>query len=261
MDPLTALTALGGPGDLSGMSGYAPMGLGAAVNRLGGPMGADGAMMQQYNMQQYLIGMLMGLMVGNSARMGGGGCANCGSGGTSESGIAPGGLAGVPLFNNGGGGGGGSSPSGVGSSGSTGSAGSVTPSGNSGNDAVELGRKFIGQNSADIKGKLPKFTAAGGQTNNCADFVSSLLENTGKLQGHHVNVKSMEQALIKQGWRRIPASQAKPGDVWMNHSRGHVELVTAAGGTRTIGSNNDRPGHQVISERNKDPNSGIYYTK
>ncbi len=252
MDPLTALTALGGPGDASSIGGYAPMGLGAALNRLGGPMGLDGAMMQQFNMQQYLIGMLMGLMVGQSAGLGGAGAA------TSESGIAPGGLAGVPLFNNGGGA---NAPTGVGNTGNTGTAGGVTPSGNSGSDAVELGRKFIGQNSADIKGKLPKFTAAGGQTNNCADFVSSLLESTGKLQGHHVNVKSMEQALIKQGWRRIPASQAKPGDVWMNHSRGHVELVTAAGGTRTIGSNNDRPGHQVISERNKDPNSGIYYTK
>ena len=131
----------------------------------------------------------------------------------------------------------------------------------SGNNAVDLGRKFIGQNAIDIKGKLPKFTAAGGQTNNCADFVSSLLENAGTLKGHHVNVKGMEQALKQQGWRQIPAAQAKPGDVWMNHSRGHVELVTEAGGRKTIGSNNDRPGHQVISERAKDPGSGIYYTK
>jgi len=139
------------------------------------------------------------------------------------------------------------------------SGGSSSPA--SGNAAVDLGRKFIGQNSIDIKGKLPKFTAAGGQTNNCADFVSSLLENAGMLKGHHVNVKGMEQALKQQGWRQIPAAQAKPGDVWMNHSRGHVELVTEAGGRKTIGSNNDRPGHQVISERPKDPSSGIYYTK
>ncbi len=259
MDPLAALGQVGGIGDPS-MSYMSPFGgIGAAQARLGmDPMGMMGQMGQQSQLQQYLLGMLLGLMVGQMAQQqqgaGGGGC---GTGGD----IAPGGLAGVPLFNNGGS----SSPSGsTGSSspsGSTSSAGSSAPSGPSGSDAVEIGRRYLGQNAIDIKGKMPHFTAAGGQTNNCADFVSSCLEGAGKLQGHHVNVKEMEKALIKQGWRQVPASQSKPGDVWMNHSRGHVELVTQAGGTRTIGSNNDRPGHQVISERAKDPNSGVYYTK
>jgi hypothetical protein len=244
------------------MSYFNP-GIGAAYNRLGmDPMAMGGGFGQQGQLQQYLMGLLFGLMMGGGGLnqgAGGGG----GGGGATDGGIALGGLAGVNPYALTGG-----SPSGSGSTGSTGSSGSTGSTGssgsagpNSGNDAVELGRKFIGQNAIDIKGKLPKFTAAGGQTNNCADFVSSLLENTGKLQGHHVNVKSMEKALIQQGWRQIPASQSKPGDVWMNHSRGHVEMVTQAGGTRTIGSNNDRPGHQVISERAKDPNSGIYYTK
>lgn len=234
------------------MSYFSP-GLGAATNRLGmDPMGMMGQQfMQQNQMQQYLLGLLFGLMMGGANAQQQGGGSSSGSGGD----IAPGGLAGVPLS-----GGGGSSPSG--SAGAAPGAGATSSaSGPSGSDPVELGRKFLGQNSADIKGKLPNFTAAGGQTNNCADFVSSLLESTGKLKGHHVNVKSMEKELIKQGWRQVPASQSKPGDVWMNHSRGHVELVTQAGGTKTIGSNNDRPGHQVISERAKDPNSGVYYTK
>jgi len=139
------------------------------------------------------------------------------------------------------------------------SAGGSQAAPGSGQAAVDLARKFKGQESWRIKGKMPNFTAAGGQTNNCADFVSSALESTGRLKGHQINVKRMEQALIKQGYVQVPASQARPGDVWMNHSRGHTELVSAKGGTRTIGSNNDRPGHQVITERAKSTTSGVYY--
>lgn len=251
MDPLAAMGMVGGVGDPTGMSYFSPFGLGAANNRIGmGPMGMGNPMMMQNQLQQYLLGLLFGLMMGGlgqqQAGAGGGGGGSCGMSG-GDGGINPGGLAGVDPS------GGGSSPSG--------STSGVPTGGGNGSDPVALGRQFIGQNAIDIKGKLPHFTAAGGQTNNCADFVSSLLESSGKLQGHHVNVKEMEQALIKQGWRQVPAAQAKPGDVWMNHSRGHVELVTAAGGTRTIGSNNDRPGHQVISERAKNPGSGVYYSK
>jgi cell wall-associated NlpC family hydrolase len=134
--------------------------------------------------------------------------------------------------------------------------GVLNPDG-SGQDAVDLGRKFLGQNSADIKGKLPNFTAAGGQTNNCADFVSSLLESTGRIKGHHINVEEFERSLRAQGYAQVPAGQAQPGDVWISNSRGHTELY--AGNGRTIGSNNDRPGHQVISERPKAPGTGVYY--
>ncbi|MBS2037213.1 hypothetical protein JST97_19655 [bacterium] len=134
--------------------------------------------------------------------------------------------------------------------------------GNSGSAAVSLGQRFLGQNSIDVRGRLPHFTAAGGQTNNCADFVSSCLESTGGLQGHHVGVRALEQALIRQGYRRIPASMAKPGDVWMNPSRGHTELVATPGATQLLGSNNDRPGHQVISQKpNRNPEGGVYYSR
>lgn len=134
--------------------------------------------------------------------------------------------------------------------------GTITPDG-SGQDAVDLARKYLGQNSADIKGKLPHFTAAGGQTNNCADFVSSVLESTGRLKGHHVGVSNgnLKSALLSQGYK--PSSVGQPGDVWISNSGGHTELST--GNNRTIGSNNDRPGHQVISEHYKKPGSGTYY--
>ena len=134
--------------------------------------------------------------------------------------------------------------------------------GSGGSAAVALGQRFLGQNAIDIKGRLPNFTAAGGQTNNCADFVSSLLQSTGGLQGHFVNVRGLEQALQRQGYRRIPAEQARPGDVWMNPSRGHTEMVATPGATQLIGSNNDRPGHQRISQHNnRNPLGGVYYSR
>ena len=74
-------------------------------------------------------------------------------------------------------------------------------------------------------------------------------------------MRALETALKRQGYRQVPASQAKPGDVWMNHSRGHTELVTQAGGRKTIGSNNIRQGFQRISERDKNPGSGVYYSR
>lgn len=127
--------------------------------------------------------------------------------------------------------------------------------------AVDLGRRFLGQNSSSLRGQLPNFTAAGGQTNNCADFVSSLLQSTGQLQGHHVGVSDLENALRQQGYHQVSAAQAKPGDVWISNSRGHTEMVTAPGGTMAIGSNNDRPGHQVVSEKPLRPGSGVYYSR
>ena len=136
------------------------------------------------------------------------------------------------------------------------------PGGNTGSAAVDLGRQFLGQNSIDVRGRLPNFRAAGGQTNNCADFVCSCLQSTGGIQGHFVNVRGLEQALIRQGYHRVPASQAKPGDVWINPSRGHTELVATPGATQLLGSNNDRPGHQVISQKpNRNPEAGVYYSR
>ena len=126
---------------------------------------------------------------------------------------------------------------------------------------VNLARQYVGMNSIDVKGQLPHFQAAGGQTNNCADFVSAVLKNSGKLQSGSANVTALEGRLAQEGWRPVPAGQAKPGDVWIAHSRGHVELVAAEGGTKTIGSTNDRPGHQVIMERANRPESGVYYSK
>ena len=160
-------------------------------------------------------------------------------------------------------GGGGNGPSGVSSFlGASPTRGSGEPGGSgSGQAAVDMARKFAGKDSSSIKGKMPHFTAAGGVNNNCADFVSSALESQGLVKGHHINVKAMEQELKKQGYVQVPASQAKPGDVWMSHSRSHTELVATKGATKLIGSNNNGDSRQEITEHGNQPNSGIIYQK
>jgi len=111
----------------------------------------------------------------------------------------------------------------------------------------------------DVKGKLPNFQDAGGLTDNCADFVSSVLKDTGGLDKHEIRVKDLEKELVKEHYKQVKAGKAQPGDVWIANDRSHTELVTGAGGTRTIGSNNYETGHQRIFERDKDPATGVYY--
>ncbi|TMQ02616.1 MAG: hypothetical protein E6J91_51000 [Deltaproteobacteria bacterium] len=121
----------------------------------------------------------------------------------------------------------------------------------SGSDPVAIARKYVTSPptpSIKLKGKLPHFTAAGGETNDCADFVSSVLETAGRITGHYVGVHAFETALKAQGWKYVTKANAKAGDVWMNTIRGHTELVASDGASHLIGSNNDRPGHQVVTE-------------
>ncbi len=165
---------------------------------------------------------------------------------------------------------GGASPSGGGSgvdgflggSSGTGAASGVAPGTGekgTGQAAVDLARKYLGRDSISLKGDMPHFTAAGGVTNNCVDFVSSALESQGLVKGHHINVRAFEKELQKQGWVQVPANQAKPGDVWINHSRGHTELVATAGATKLIGSNGSA--RQKVSEHANNPSSGVIYQK
>lgn len=137
-----------------------------------------------------------------------------------------------------------------------------------GQAAVDEARKFLGSESQDLKGQLPNFDAAGGKTNNCADFVSANLMNQGLLQGKQVNVDRLQEQLKSEGWSSVDAADAKPGDVAFYKSKRHVELVSEAGGTKSIGSNNQDPntrepvaGQQWITEREMDPSQVNYYTR
>ena len=194
-----------------------------------------------------------------SAPVGGGG--SCGGGGGCGGGGSVGGCGGGGGSYGGGGGcGGGGSVGGASSSAPYRTSGTL-PS-ESGNAVAALAEKFLGRDSASIKGELPHFTAAGGRNNNCADFVSSLLESNGKLSGHYINVGRLEEALKNQGYHQVSADQAQPGDVWISSSRGHTEIVEKAGNPPTlIGSNNGGDDIQEITRDKGSGRSGVFYHK
>ncbi len=241
-----------GNGSMNGLSalgmGNVP-GFGGALNPTGSMFG--GLMQQMQSQQQMMQMMMMMLMMmmqqkqngfgGQQGAMPGGGIPGMGGGASGTGGGIPGFGGTGPSA------GGGAAPVNVGSVGQGGQA------------AVDLAKKFLGRDSISCKGQLPHFQAAGGVTNNCADFVWSCLEATGRVSGQHqINVKSMEQALKQQGWRQVSQDQARPGDVWMNNSRGHVEMVSEAGGKKLIGSNGSA--RQTITE-NTPYTPGVFYTK
>ncbi len=228
-------------------SGFASPGIGFQ-----NPMAGQSSMMQQQMMMQQLMSQMMTMMqmlMQQLASSGGGAL----SGGGSFGGASPLGGAGVGNFL------GGSSGTGAASGASSAAVAPGTGEKGTGQAAVDLARKYLGRDSISLKGDMPHFTAAGGVTNNCVDFVSSALESQGLVKGHHINVSAFEKELKKQGWVQVPVAQAKPGDVWINHSRGHTELVATAGATKLIGSNGSS--RQKVSEHANNPSSGLIYQK
>ena len=139
-----------------------------------------------------------------------------------------------------------------------------TPDSTPGQRSVDLARSFEGELSQDVKGKLDNFQAAGGNSNNCADFVSSVLETSGRGIEQTPRVNELREQLLEKGWTEISAEDARPGDVWMTESdtygSRHTELVSQAdgeGGFHTIGSNNISSDQQRITEREK--SGGVIY--
>lgn len=243
-------------------------------NRMGGMggFGAPNPFMQMMQMMQMFMTMMMSMMggqmmgggqmpMGNPGFGMGGGMPGMGGGmpGMMGGGMpAMGNFLGAPSFG-GGGYGGGYGGGGYGGSPMGGAGpvpGFIPPSSQGGQRAVDTARQFLGQRSYDIRGRMPHFRAAGGLTNNCADFVSSALRSGNMLGGHEVNCKRLEQRLLREGWQRIPASQAGPGDVAFNQSRGHV--VLCQGGGKMIGSNNVRRGLQYVTEKRLPQNWVVY---
>lgn len=127
-----------------------------------------------------------------------------------------------------------------------------------GERSVALAYQFYQRLSdPSLRKDLPRFQAAGGVTNNCADFVSAILNNTGGLVHHFNTVPGLEKGLQHEGWVAIPASQARPGDVWTNGT--HAEIVARKGGTRLIGSNNGGHWYQTITDHAQNPSQGHYW--
>ncbi len=114
----------------------------------------------------------------------------------------------------------------------------------SGGDPVAIARHFVKNpplraDSPELKRGLPHYTAAGGATNDCADFVSSVLMTAGRISTHEINVGVMKTYLESNGWKETTKAKAQPGDVWLCNGGGisHVTLVSASGGSRIIGAN------------------------
>jgi peptidoglycan hydrolase-like protein with peptidoglycan-binding domain len=116
-----------------------------------------------------------------------------------------------------------------------------------GTAANQVAQRFLGeaQHQLEFSGQLPEDTWPP-QSEDCANFVSSCLQVAGKLPAsqHNDNVVGLKNNLLADGWREIPLSEAKPGDVCCfdgpDGPYQHVELFNGWNGSspQYIGSNN-----------------------
>ena len=138
----------------------------------------------------------------------------------------------------------------------------------SGEKVAQAARHWGGTKAKDLTGKLPGFAdttgmaeTGYGQTNQCANFVSTFARRLG-LKGHYLSVPRLREALQQQGWTKVSQEKAIPGDVWMSDS--HTELVTRApsalhGLPEVTGSNNGGHYRQTISSHLQ--SGGSFYTR
>ncbi len=148
-----------------------------------------------------------------------------------------------------------SGPSGA--SGATATSGPTATSGSPGTgngDVVQLALGFLGRNAGDLKGsgELPMDSWVPNNVN-CANFVTAVLQKAGLINWHDNTVAGTGNRLKADGWKVVPASQARPGDVCILNYGGHVELVASndSGKVKLIGSNNiNADGSQQVSYGN-----------
>jgi putative amidase-like protein len=135
-----------------------------------------------------------------------------------------------------------------------------------GDRVIADARSHLGTKSQDID--APNYRNTGGNTNNCANFASTMLANQGQFPERVENVREMERIAAENGWRLVDQDQAGPGDMAFRTDVSHVELVSQAGGTHTIGSNNENPdnpgtvvnGQQWVTERPTEGHEFRFYT-
>jgi len=138
----------------------------------------------------------------------------------------------------------------------------------SGDKVASAARHWSGTKARDLTGQLSGFADTTGMpetgyglTNQCANFVSTFAQRLG-LKGHYLSVPQLREALERQGWKKVSAQNAKPGDVWMSDS--HTELVTRTASGRNglpevTGANNGGNYHQTISSHPQ--SGGSFYTR
>lgn len=119
--------------------------------------------------------------------------------------------------------------------------------------AAQIAQKYLGWWAGDLKvsGNLPMNPNVP-NTVCCANFVSAVLQKAGLIDFHTDLVtgsnsghsQALGTMLMARGWTKVPASQARPGDVAIVNNGGHTELVHSNnnGKITLIGSNNTNGG-------------------
>jgi spore coat assembly protein SafA len=145
--------------------------------------------------------------------------------------------------------------------GASGSAGSAPVSGS---NPARIASQFLDRNASELKrsGDLPMNPNVPSNVC-CANFVSAVLEKAGLINHgqRSDSVATLNQNLRNDGWRSVPLSQAKPGDVVIIQGGGmsHTEIVASNdnGKVTFIGSNNrNADGTQRVTY-----DSGSWFTK
>ncbi|WP_020669523.1 hypothetical protein [Amycolatopsis nigrescens] len=119
-----------------------------------------------------------------------------------------------------------------------------------GDNPAKIAEQFLGRNASDLKGsgELPAMQSWVPNDVNCANFVSGCLEASGLIDKGQASasVAGLTANLEADGWKSVPLSEAKPGDVVVSNGGGHVVLY--AGDGQFIGSNNiNSDGSQQVS--------------
>jgi len=118
-------------------------------------------------------------------------------------------------------------------------------------NGVKLGKKYLGRYESDLQ--RHGITARCPTNESCANFVTSMLYRSKAINFKTLGVADLNNRLRAAGWKVVPRSQAKPGDVWIcngAHGESHTELVAGNKGGKVtlLGSNNHpRPSDQQIN--------------
>ena len=102
-----------------------------------------------------------------------------------------------------------------------------------------------------------------GYNDNCANFVTACLKTMGLISKNYINVGQINTHCTNGtgGWRKVSFESAKAGDIWVNSSKGHTELVIGYKNNRVylIGSNNFSSGNgSNLCQMNTGANASAY---
>lgn len=130
--------------------------------------------------------------------------------------------------------------------------------------ASNTAENYLNRNASELanSGDLPMDKGVSPNVD-CANFVSAVLQQSGLIDWHTNSVGDLKGRLEAQGWREVPASQARPGDVAIIDGNQHTELVNSNDNGRVglIGSNNvNADGSQRITKQAPYSANTIYLT-